>query len=147
MSVITFVGNLAADVELRYTPNGRAVARFRVIENRRHRDADGNWADAEPNTWRVQAWGDLAENVAASCSKGARVHVTGEMHTTRWTDDVTGAQRTIQRVEADEVSYSMRYHRVEATKVHHNRQDPAPSQATPPPSWDAVTTTTDDQPL
>lgn len=145
MSVITFVGNLAADVELRYTPDGRAVARFRVIENRLHRDANGNWTDAEPNTWRVQAWGDLAENIAASCSTGARVHVTGEMKTARWVDD-TGVQRTIQRVEADEVSYSMRFHQVVATKVRPSRHESV-TPTPPTASWDAVATAPDDAPI
>ncbi|MFC3399297.1 single-stranded DNA-binding protein [Microbacterium amylolyticum] len=76
MSSITFAGNLAEEVELRYAQNGRAMARFRVLENRRTRNADGEWVDAEPNAWRVQVWGDMAENVAASCHKGDRVHIT-----------------------------------------------------------------------
>ena len=77
MSSITFAGNLAADPELRFTPSGRAVARFTVIENRRRRTEDGQgWEDAEPNVFRVQVWGSFAENVVESCGKGDRVHAT-----------------------------------------------------------------------
>ena len=118
MSSITFAGNLAADPELRFTPSGRAVARFTVIENRRRRTEDGQgWEDAEPNVFRVQAWGSFAENVVESCGKGDRVHVTGSIVTDRWMDKETREDRTAQHVKADEVSFSLRYHTVRATKA------------------------------
>ena len=118
MSTITFAGNLAADPELRFTPSGRAVARFTVIENRRRRTEDGQgWEDAEPNVFRVQAWGSFAENVVESCGKGDRVHVTGSIVTDRWADKETREDRTAQHVKADEVSFSLRYHTVRATKA------------------------------
>ena len=118
MSSITFAGNLAADPELRFTPSGRAVARFTVIENRRRRTEDGQgWEDAEPNVFRVQVWGSFAENVVESCGKGDRVHVTGSIVTDRWTDKETREDRTAQHVKADEVSFSLRYHTVRATKA------------------------------
>ena len=118
MSTITFAGNLAADSELRFTPSGRVVARFTVIENRRRRTEDGQgWEDAEPNVFRVQAWGSFAENVVESCGKGDRVHVTGSIVTDRWADKETREDRTAQHVKADEVSFSLRYHTVRATKA------------------------------
>ena len=118
MSTITFAGNLAADPELRFTPSGRGVARFTVIENRRRRTEDGQgWEDAEPNVFRVQAWGSFAENVVESCGKGDRVHVTGSIVTDRWSDKETREDRTAQHVKADEVSFSLRYHTVRATKA------------------------------
>ena len=118
MSSITFAGNLAADPELRFTPSGRAVARFTVIENRRRRTEDGQgWEDAEPNVFRVQVWGSFAENVVESCGKGDRVHVTGSIVTDRWMDKETREDRTAQHVKADEVSFSLRYHTVRATKA------------------------------
>lgn len=169
MSNVTFVGNLADAVELRYTNNGRAVARFRVLENRRTRNAEGEWIDAEPNSWRVQVWGDQAENVAASCHKGDRVHVTGEIVTDVWEDQETKKTRRTQKIEADEVSFSLRFHQVEATKMRgraaaQGRQaqpaaDPMPLHAqtsyppiaeTPAPpahAWETVTVPTGDQPL
>jgi single-strand DNA-binding protein len=118
MSSITFAGNLTADPELRFTLNGRAVARFTVIENRRRRTEDGQgWEDAEPNAFRVQVWGSFAENVVESCGKGDRVHVTGSIVTDRWMDKETREDRTAQHVKADEVSFSLRYHTVRATKT------------------------------
>ena len=118
MSTITIVGNLAANPELRFTPTGRAVTRFTVIENRRRRTEDGQgWEDAEPNVFRVQAWGSFAENVVESCGKGDRVHVTGSIVTDRWADKETREDRTAQHVKADEVSFSLRYHTVRATKA------------------------------
>ena len=118
MSTITFAGNLAADPELRFTPSGRGVARFTVIENRRRRTEDGQgWEDAEPNVFRVQAWGSFAENVVESCGKGDREHDTGRIETDRWSDKETREDRTAQHVKADEVSFSLRYHTVRATKA------------------------------
>lgn len=150
MSSITFAGNLADDVELRYTRNGRAVARFRVLENRRTRGTDGEWTDAEPNAWRVQVWGDLADNVAASCAKGDRVHVTGDVHTDVWQDKESGQARRSQKIDADEVSFSLRFHQVKATKMRGAAQnnetaDPDPT-ADPTPlhpqtSWPSVAET------
>lgn len=117
MTTITFAGNLAADPELRFTPSGRQVARFTVIENRRRRTEDGKgWEDAEPNVHRVQVWGSFAENVVESCQRGDRVTVTGEVRTDRWTDKESGQERTSQHVRADEVGFSLKYHTVRATK-------------------------------
>lgn len=118
MSTITFAGNLAADPELRFTPSGAAVTRFTVIENRRRKTEDGNgWEDAEPNVFRCQVWGSFAENVAESCGRGDRVHVTGSIVTDRWVDKETREDRTAQHVKADEVSFSLRFHSVRATKT------------------------------
>ena len=116
MATISFSGNLAADPELRHAQNGKAVARFTVIENRRRR-TDAGWEDAEPNVFRVQAWGSFAENVVESCGKGDRVHVTGSIVTDRWADKETREDRAAQHVKADEVSFSLRYHTVRATKA------------------------------
>lgn len=125
MTTITFAGNLTADPELRFTPTGRAVARFTVMENRRRRSEDGQgWQDAEPNAYRVQAWGSFAENVVESCGKGDRVTVTGSIVTDRWTDKETGQERTAQHVNADEVGFSLRFHTVRATKAI-RAQEPA----------------------
>lgn len=101
-----------------FTPSGRNVARFTVIENRRRRTGDGQgWEDAEPNVFRVQAWGAFAENIIDSCGKGYRLHVTGSVITDRWTDKETREDRTAQHVKADKVSFSLRYHTVRATKA------------------------------
>lgn len=135
MSTITFAGNLAADPELRFTPNGRQVVRFTLIENRRRPTPDGlGWEDAEPNVHRVQAWGSFAENVVESCGKGDRLHVTGTIITDRWTDKESGEQRTAPYVKAEEVSFTLRYHTVQATKANRN---PSPEPHTESPTEQA----------
>lgn len=127
MSTIIVAGNLASDPELRFTPSGRPVARLTVIENRRRRNEDGDWEDAEPNAYRVEAWGSTAENVAESCQKGDRVLVSGSIITDRWTDKESGSARTAQHINADEVAFSLRYHTVQATKAR-GRQDQGQSE-------------------
>ena len=118
MSTITFTGNLADEPELRFTPSGRQVVRLTVIENRRRKTEDGtDWEDAEPNVFRVQAWGTYAENITESCSKGDRVVVSGSVRTDRWTDKDSGDARTAQHVVADEVAFSLKFHTVRATKA------------------------------
>lgn len=118
MNTITLTGNLAADPELRFTQSGQPVARFTVIENRRRRSEDGQgWEDGEPNAFRVQAWGAVAENVAESCRKGDHVQVHGSIVTDRWADKETGEARTAQHVKADDVAFSLRWHTVQAIKA------------------------------
>lgn len=143
MSTITFAGNLAADPELRHTRTGKSVVRFTVIENRRCRTADG-WTDAEPNVFRVEAWGQLAENIVASLHTGDRAHIEGRIDTGAWEDSETGAKRTAQHVTADEVSFSLRFHAVVATK---NTADHAAQDEAPIPSWDVAQIPGDDNPF
>ena len=138
MTTINTAGNLTADPELRRTKNGRAVVQFTILENRRRRTADGQgWEEEEPNRFRVQAWGQLAENIAVSVAKGDRVHVSGRIVTDRWSDKDTGETRTAQRVDADEVSFSLRWHTVKATK--NERQATGRDEEEPPVTgWDVA---------
>lgn len=142
MATISFAGNLAADPELRYTQSGKPVAHFTVIENRRRRTANG-WEDAEPNVFRVEVWDQQAENVAASLHKGERAHVEGRIVTDRWDDKDSGAPRTAQHVAAEEVSFSLRFHTVQATK--NSGKTPAEDDAQIP-SWDVAQIPGEDTP-
>ena len=67
---VTIVGNLTDDPELRYTPNGAAVVKFRVAVNRRFKDESGNWKDGETSYFSVNAWRSLAENCAETLTRG-----------------------------------------------------------------------------
>ncbi|MGC1209575.1 MAG: single-stranded DNA-binding protein [Ornithinimicrobium sp.] len=117
MNSITVTGNLGSDPELTYTPNGRAVLRATVFENRSRPAKDGEgWEELEPNRFRVQVWASLAENVAESCRQGDRITVDGTIITDRWADKETGEVRTAQTIRADEVSFSLKYHTVQATR-------------------------------
>ena len=76
MGQVTIVGNLTDDPELRYTPNGAAVAKFRVAVNRRYKDQSGEWKDGDTSYFTVNAWRTLAENVAETLTRGANVIVS-----------------------------------------------------------------------
>lgn len=114
---ISFAGNLTDDPEIRFTPNGKQVATFVVLENRSRRDESGEWADSEPNRFRVQAWEGLAEHVAESVAKGDRVMVDGSITTDRWTDKDSGQARTSQIVKATEVGVSLKFHTARPIKA------------------------------
>ena len=62
---VTLVGNLTDDPELRYTPNGAAVCKFRIAVNRRFQDANGQWKDGDTSYFTINAWRTMAENAAA----------------------------------------------------------------------------------
>ena len=75
-NVVTLVGNITDEPELRFTPGGAAVANFTVAVNRRFRNQDGSWDDKLDGFFRCSCWRDMAENVSESLHKGARVVVT-----------------------------------------------------------------------
>ena len=80
---VTVVGNLTDDPELRFTPNGTAVANFRLAVTPRIREGD-TWKDGETSFFRVNAWRELAANVAESLGKGHRAVVIGRLRTRSW---------------------------------------------------------------
>jgi single-strand DNA-binding protein len=105
---IIIVGNLTDDPELRYTPNGAAVVKFRVAVNRRFKDEAGNWKDGETSYFTVNAWRTLAENVAETLSRGTRVLVAGRLQMRSW-ETQDGDKRTVVEIEADEIGPSLRW--------------------------------------
>lgn len=122
MTIINASGNLAADPELRFTPTGKPVATFTVIENRPRKNEAGEWEQNEPNVYRAEAWEALAENVAESLRKGERVVFTGKVFTERWADKETGNDRTAQKVRISDVGPSLRYATVHPVKVTTQQQ-------------------------
>jgi single-strand DNA-binding protein len=106
-NTVTLIGNLTDDPELRFTPNGAAVANFRLAVTPRIRQGD-QWTDGETSFFRINCWRALAENVTDSLSKGARAVVIGRLRMRSWeTDD--GDKRTVVEVEADEVAPSLKF--------------------------------------
>jgi len=105
---VTIVGNLTDDPELRYTPNGAAVAKFRVAVNRRFKDESGQWKDGETSYFSVNAWRSLAENCAETLTRGTRVVVSGRLQMRSW-ETQEGDKRTVVEIEADEVGPSLRW--------------------------------------
>ena len=108
MGQVTIVGNLTDDPELRYTPNGAAVAKFRVAVNRRYKDQSGEWKDGDTSYFTVNAWRTLAENVAESLTRGANVIVVGRLQQRSW-ENQEGEKRTVIEIEADEIGPSLRW--------------------------------------
>jgi single-strand DNA-binding protein len=116
-TVITVVGNLTADPELRFTPSGAAVANFTVASTPRNFDKQsGEWKDGEALFLRCNIWRQAAENVAESLTRGARVVVQGRLRQ-RSFEDREGQKRTVVEMEVDEVGPSLRYATAKVNKV------------------------------
>jgi single-strand DNA-binding protein len=114
---ITIVGNMTDDPELRYTPNGAAVANFSVAVSRRVKDeASGQWKDADTSFFRVAAWRSLGENVAETLTRGSRVLVIGRLRQRSW-ETPEGDKRSTVEIEADEVGPSLRWATAKVEKV------------------------------
>jgi single-strand DNA-binding protein len=104
---VTLVGNLTDDPELRFTPNGAAVANFRLAVTPRVREGD-TWKDGETSFFRINVWRQMAENVAETLTKGARCIVVGRLRTRSW-ETQEGEKRSVTEIEADEVGPSLKF--------------------------------------
>jgi single-strand DNA-binding protein len=105
---ITVIGNLTDDPELRFTPSGAAVAKFRVASTPRSFDKTTNeWKDGDPTFLSCTAWRQMAENVAESLTRGARVIVVGRLKQRSY-ETKEGEKRTVYELEADEVGPSLK---------------------------------------
>ncbi|OFL67910.1 MULTISPECIES: single-stranded DNA-binding protein [unclassified Brevibacterium] len=115
--VITLVGNLTSDPELRFTPNGAAVANFTVASTPRMFDRKaGEFRDGETLFMRCSLWRDAAENVAESLSRGTRVIVQGRLKS-RSFDTKEGERRTVMELDVDEIGPSLRFAKAQVSKV------------------------------
>ena len=116
-TVITVVGNLTADPELRYTQNGLPVANFTIASTPRTFDRQANeWKDGEALFLRASCWRDFAEHVAGSLTKGSRVIATGRLKQRSY-DDRDGNKRTAIELEVDEIGPSLRYATAQVTRT------------------------------
>lgn len=119
-TVITVIGNLTADPELRFTPAGAAVANFTVASTPRVFDRNANeWKDGDALFLRCSVWKESAENVAESLTRGARVIVSGRLKQRSY-ETREGEKRTIVELEVDEVGPSLRYATAKVTKANSN---------------------------
>ena len=107
-TVITLVGNLVDDPELRFTPNRQAVAKFRIASTPRFMDkATNEWKDGESLFLTCNVWRQAAENCAESLTRGMRVIVQGRLKQRSY-ETKEGEKRTVFEVEVDEVGPSLR---------------------------------------
>jgi single-strand DNA-binding protein len=105
---VAIAGNLTDDPEVTFTPNGTAVANFRLAVTPRVKDGEG-WKDGETSYFRITAWRDLATHTADSLSKGDRVIVLGQLRTHSWEDKTSGERRSVVEVTAEEVGPSLKW--------------------------------------
>ncbi|MDB1086233.1 single-stranded DNA-binding protein [Streptomyces sp. ACA25] len=116
-TVITVVGNLVDDPELRFTPSGAAVAKFRVASTPRVFDRQtSEWRDGESLFLTCSVWRQAAENVAESLTKGTRVIVQGRLKQRSY-EDREGIKRTVYELDVDEVGASLRSATAKVTKT------------------------------
>ena len=115
--IVTIVGNLTGDPELRFTPSGAAVANFRVASTPRVLDkATNEWKDGEAFYISCNVWRQYAENVAESLNKGMRVIVTGRLKQRSY-ETREGEKRTVIEMDVDEVGPSLKYATAKVNKV------------------------------
>ena len=116
-TVITVVGNLTADPELRYTQNGKAVANFTIASTPRTFDRQANeWKDGDALFLRASVWSEFAEHVSGSLTKGSRVIAQGRLRQRSYKDR-EGNDRTSIELEVDEIGPSLRYATAQVTRA------------------------------
>jgi len=116
-TVITVVGNLTDDPELRFTANGAAVANFTVASTPRFFDKQTNdWKDGDALFLRCSVWRQAAENVAESLQRGARVVVQGRLKQRSY-ETREGEKRTVYELDVEEVGPSLKYATAKVTKA------------------------------
>jgi single-strand DNA-binding protein len=120
-TTITIVGNLVGDPELRYTPSGQAVAKFRMASTPRSFDKQANeWKDGASLFLDVNVWRQAGENVAESLMRGMRVIVTGRLEQRSY-ETKQGEKRTVYEITADDVGPSLRNASAKVTKAERSQ--------------------------
>jgi single-strand DNA-binding protein len=128
---MTLAGNLVEDPELRFTPAGQPVAKFRVASTPRYKDsATGEWKDGDSLFLTCTVWRQAAENVAESLTRGMRVIVTGRLKQRSY-ETSEGEKRTVYELEADEVGPSLRNASAKVHKAARTGSQPAAAQDKP----------------
>jgi single-strand DNA-binding protein len=121
-TVITVVGNLTSDPELRYTQNGLAVANFTIASTPRSFDrASNDWKDGDALFLRASVWREFAEHVAGTLTKGSRVIATGRLKQRSY-ETKEGEKRTSIELEVDEIGPSLRYATAQVTRTSSSRE-------------------------
>ncbi len=115
---VTIIGNLTSDPELRFTASGVAMVNLSVADSRRYQDRNGEWQE-ETSFFRGTCWRDLAENVAESLTKGARVIISGRMKQRTWETN-EGEKRNVVEIDIQEIGPSLRWATASVTKTPRN---------------------------
>ncbi len=115
-NTVELIGNVTRDPELRFTPNGAAVANFGLAVNRRWRNQKTNEWEEQVSFFDVVCWRELAENASESLTKGTRVMVSGRLDQRSWEDPKDGSKRSKVEVVADEIGPSLRWATAQVSK-------------------------------
>ena len=116
-TVLTVVGNLTDDPQLRFLESGTAMVKFTVASTPRTLDRQsGQWKDGDPLFLTCTAWRDTAEHIAESLAKGTRVIVSGRLRLSRWETE-EGEKRSAYGLEVDEVGPSLRFAQAKVQKM------------------------------
>lgn len=150
-TVITVVGNLTDDPELRFTASGAAVANFTVASTPRFFDKNTNdWKDGDALFLRCSIWRQAAENVAETLTKGARVIVQGRLKQRSY-ETREGEKRTVYELDVDEVGPSLKYATAKVAKVSRGGGGGfgggAPSSAPADDPWASASPADDEPPF
>jgi single-strand DNA-binding protein len=119
---ISIVGNLTRDPELRFTPSGQATTTFGVAVNRRWQNRQTQEWEEATSFFDVVSWGQLAENIAQSLTRGTRVVVSGRLDQRTW-ENQEGEKRSKIEITADEIGPSLRWATVSITKNERRAPD------------------------
>jgi single-strand DNA-binding protein len=145
-TVITVVGNLTDDPELRFTPSGAAVAKFRIASTPSRFDKEQNkFVDGDPLFLACNVWRDAAEHVAESLQRGARVIVQGRLRQRSY-ETREGEKRTVYELEVDEIGPSLRYATAKVQKMTRSGSGGGASPQSPPARGDDPWSTGGSQP-
>ena len=115
-NTVELIGNVTRDPELRFTPNGAAVANFGLAVNRRWRNQKTNEWEEQVSFFDVVCWRELAENASESLTKGTRVMVSRRLDQRSWEDPKDGSKRSKVEVVADEIGPSLRWATAQVSK-------------------------------
>jgi len=129
-NTVTLVGNVTRDPELRYTPNGQAVATFGLAVNRRWQNRQTNDWEEQVSFFDVKCWAQMAENVGESIQRGSRVVVSGRLEQRSWETD-NGDKRSKVEVVADEIGPSLRWATAQVNKNARSEGGGSPSSGGP----------------
>jgi len=128
-TLITVIGNLTADPELRFTPSGSPVANFTIASTPRTFDRQSNeWKDGEALFLRASVWREAAENTAETLTKGMRVIAQGFLKSRSY-DTKEGERRTVMEMEVQEIGPSLRYASAKATRTARGNGEGAAGRA------------------
>jgi single-strand DNA-binding protein len=135
MTTLTITGHLASDPELRFTPNGKAVATFTVISSKSVKKPDGTWENTDVTPWTVKCWNKTAENIADSLRKGMGVIFQGSATWASWDDKTTGQKRGKMEVTAFNVGIDLKRHTVAVTNQSRNAEGDVVEDVWSAPTW------------